>query len=425
MVLLHLVKREIKVFLKNPAFIISIIVLIGFYGAMGEVARRGTEVAVQAVLAMNIGVVLEEDTPLVREVVNLLNGTVGGRVRIFSSLQEAVESVGLGIVIPKGFTENATNPHAPVAVASSIKVEATSQVGLQARLGLLNTVRSLLKYAVITAVNNLYGELYRDKDVEMASTVLFYGKSVSSNSLASFLNIISLVPLLAGIVIGLNASTAAQLVALEKAEKAFEMLLSQPIKRSRIVLAKIIGASVASLIFAAAYIAGIFLMVGGIMSIGQVAQQASQELNLLGFINEISSAFGVNVLQVLLATLGIAFLLGLYVSGALGIVLGSLSPDERIAGILTTPVVLIYMGVAFTFMFAEVKPSFEAALASGIIVVPIPYMYTLSVITGQAVYGIVSIATAAAFCVVLTLVATYLFNRDIVILGLRIGLRRR
>ncbi|MCC6024584.1 MAG: ABC transporter permease, partial [Thaumarchaeota archaeon] len=64
MVFVVLVKREVKAFLKNPAFIASILLIIAMYGLMGAVMRSGVEQARQVMLEASVGLVLEDDTEL-------------------------------------------------------------------------------------------------------------------------------------------------------------------------------------------------------------------------------------------------------------------------------------------------------------------------------------------------------------------------
>lgn len=425
MVLLQLVKREVKAFLKNPAFIASIILIIALYGSIGGIARRGVEEAVRIVAEMNLGVVLEEDTDFTREVVRILNQTMGGRVILCNNLREAVEKTGIGIVIPQGFTQNATEPRMPVVFESMIRVDTVSQIRVNAKLGVVTQLTSIMKYAVVQAAKNIYGvEIYLDKPVLAASSALFYGREVEPSVLQGFLTFISFLPMLVAIVIGSNVSYAAQLVSLEKVEKAFELLLSQPIKRSRIVLAKIIGASIASMLFAAVYVAGLFLMTVGMIT-PATGDLVTGGDTLVGITTQLGKAFGVNIVEVTLTSIGLSLVLGLYSSGALGIVLGALSSDERSAAILTTPIMMVYFGIAFVYIFLGLEPSLGIAIIAGLTILPIPALYVQSVVIGAPIYGLIAIAVAVASSLALTLLATYIFNRDTVILGVKLGLRGR
>ncbi|MEM0250427.1 MAG: ABC transporter permease, partial [Desulfurococcaceae archaeon] len=132
MVLAQLVKREIKAFLKNPAFIGTLILLVVFYAALGGMMRRGIEEAQKAVVETSIGVVLEEDTPLTRELINALNVTLQGRVSLHGSLREAAEKAGIGIQIPMGFTANATGS-GKISLNSIVKVDSFSTTIIQAK----------------------------------------------------------------------------------------------------------------------------------------------------------------------------------------------------------------------------------------------------------------------------------------------------
>lgn len=424
MVLLQLVKREIKAFLKNPAFIASLILILVLYGSIGGIARKGYEEAVRIVAEMNLGVVLEEDTEFTRKVVRYLNDTMSGRVVLCSDLREAVDKTGIGVVIPRGFTENSTDPYRPLVFESMIRVDTVSQIRISAKLGVTTQLARIMKYVVIQAIREVHGtEVYLDKPIEVFAKALFYGREIDPYTLQGFLTFVSFLPLLVAIVIGSNVSYAAQLVSLEKVEKAFELLLSQPIRRSRIVLAKIIGASVASMIFAIVYVAGLFFMTFGMFTpaFGDVVSGGS----LPDIVDELRKAFGIDVAEAVIVSVGASLVLGLYSSGALGIVLGALSSDERSAAILTTPIMIVYFGVAFVYMFLGVEPNIWVALLAGVTVLPIPALYVQSVVIGAPMYGYIAIAAAVTVSLLLTLLATYIFNRDTVILGVKLGLRGR
>jgi len=422
MVLTQLVKREIKAFLKNPGFIISLVILFAFYAAMGGIMRRSAEETQRIILQSNIGLVVEDNTAFVQELVKTINETLGGRVKIYSNIREAVEDTGVGLLIPRGFTTNITNNLTTLYLSSMVKIDSPSTTIVQAKTSILSQLASLIEHILPYVVSKTLGyEISGEYMVSIHGSALFYGREVDSALLMGFLTFITMLPLLVGILIGTNAGYAAQLVAYEKLEKAFEMLLAQPIKRSSIVIAKIIGASVATIIYSAVILASIFILALGSIP-GEV--QSIDNSVITSSITELSRQLGLDVAFHFIVSIAIALILGLLETGSLGIILGSMASDERTAGLLIAPVMFLYLGLAFAFTFIGFQVNIATSVLAGFIVLPLPMVYMLSLISGETIYIVVSLASSIAVCILLTSIAVFLFNRDIVVLGLRIRLRR-
>ncbi|MFN3268618.1 MAG: ABC transporter permease, partial [Zestosphaera sp.] len=335
MTIAQLVKREVKAFIKNPGFIIGLILMVSFYSVLGNITGRAVESAAKEVTEANIGLVLEENTRLVEELVKLLNTTTGGRIRVYGSLDEAILEAGVGVAIPAGFTENATSPNKSVVLRGGVRVTTFSLTGAQARTSLLVAVSSTIERLLPLAISATYNvSLQPQKPVLVSSNILFYDKKISQEEFFSITAFISLTPLLVSLILGINATYAAQLVAVEKVEKAFEMLLAQPIRRRNIVLAKILGASIASILFGAVYLIGILTMfIGGGLNITTTVgtEQVPPITVIIGFL-------GPEVLGVI----ALSLVIGLIFSGAIGVIIGSMVSDERIAGGLVAPVMFIF-----------------------------------------------------------------------------------
>lgn len=418
MTLTQLLKREVKAFLKNPGFIIGIILMIGFYGILGNMTGRAVESAVKEVTESNIGLVLEEDTKLVKELVKLLNTTMGGKIHVYNSLNEAVSEAGVGIVIPAGFTENATSLDKPVVLRGGVRVAIFSLTSAQARVSILTTVSSTIERLLPLAVSATYNlSLQPQKPVLVSGNISFYNREVSQEEFLSITTFISLTPLFISLILGINTTYASQLVAIEKVEKAFEMLLAQPIRRRDIVLAKILGASIASILFGAVYLIGMFAM----FTSGVSSTTTSTDAEQISVIATIVNSLGPEMLGVI----GLSLVLGLIFSGAVGVVVGSVVSDERIAGALAAPVMFVFIGVGFLTMFMGLPPSPVSAIVAGMIIASLPYMYAVSLFSGEAILAVYSVIAAVGTCSLLIYVASTIFNRDIVVLGLRISWRRK
>ncbi|MEM1719981.1 MAG: ABC transporter permease, partial [Desulfurococcaceae archaeon] len=305
---------------------------------------------------------------------------------------------------------------------SIVKVDSFSTTIIQAKTAVISQIENIIKRILPLVLSAIYGQRpSKEVDVVIRGTALFYNKEVDVYVLTGFFSFILMLPLLVAIVFGSNATYASQLVAFEKAEKAFEMLLAQPIRRSYIVLAKIMGASIATTIFSVIYLVGLFAMFTGIAPTGTIESGQTMASAIL---SELSRQLGVDLAPHIALSVIISLVLGLLVSGSIGIVLGSLAPDERTAGILTTPVMLLYFGIAFVFMFMGIQLSIPLSIIAGIAVMPIPTIYILSLIVGEFSYVTISITIAVTTCLLLIATSVFLFNRDIVVLGLRLKLKR-
>lgn len=429
MALKQLVKREIKAFLKNPGFIISIVLLVTFFGAIGGVMRETVRQTVEQVTLADIGLVIEDDTPLVSRLVYYLNQSTAfkGRIRVFGDLKTSAMSTGVGVLIPRGFTENVTQGERVVFLKGLIRVDTISTVSLQSRMGLMDQVALIIRKLIPIVIAELHGQQPQIEYEIIVNSYSLYGERVyEARTFVSFLSFITFTPFMVGIVIGINAGYGAQLVAYEKTEKAFEMLLAQPIRRRDIVIAKLIGSSAATMIFGLAYLGGLLIMaLGAASGVSTPQSSVSTGNESLGIIAELSATLGFNVVYHVLLSIVISVVLGLLQAGTIGVILGALSPDERTAGILISPITMLYIGIAFVFVYLGVELNTISALISGVIALTIPLVYMLSLITGETTYIWLTLSTGVGFFVILALIANYLFNRDIVVLGLKISIRRK
>lgn len=422
MVFIKLVKREIKAFLKNPAFIISIVLLLVMFVFIGSVTRTSIEQTQKLVLTSEVGVVLEEETEFTKTLILYLNQSFNGRIKQCSSLVEAVEKYGIGISIPRGFTENSTTGQPIVFLDAMFKVDSFSQRSIQAKAALVDGVVKAFESLIPIVTAQLYGveQPLQIKVATRYNRVLFYGREVSQQILFGLFVLGSFIPFILGLVMGLNAGYASQLVAYEKVEKAFEMLLAQPIKRSRIVAAKIIGASVANIIFGLVYFGGIFGMIYSSMPI-----QQEQGVEIGSVFEDMSRELGFDVGLHLAVSFIIPLLLGLFQSGAMGIILGSLSQDERTASVLSKPITLVYIAIAMITMYIGLEVNIYTSILAGFVPLILPAIYLVSLITGSIINLLIPVALNVLITVLLVIVAIVIFNRDIVILGVKIKIGRR
>jgi len=181
------------------------------------------------------------------------------------------------------------------------------------------------------------------------------------------------------------------------------------------VLAKIICSIISSLIMGGAYFAGMLLVLMGATSTPPPAQGVQS----VG-INPGELLYGKIGFNSLLIFVG-SIVLGLMYSGALGVILGSIVSDERIAGAFTAPILFIFIGIAYALVFVGLPINTVTGVIAGFTIAPLPAVVVVSSMTSKLEVLAVSISLALLSTAVIIIFAVHIFNRDIVILGVRLG----
>uniref|UniRef100_A0A7J3Z4T9 ABC transporter permease n=1 Tax=Ignisphaera aggregans TaxID=334771 RepID=A0A7J3Z4T9_9CREN len=412
MALRHLIVREVKAALKNPAFIASLVLLFIFYMVIGGAARSGISQAIEETMRMRVAIVTEESTELVTALLQNLNTSTGGGIRVYQSVESALNENIHVIILPKGFTESALIPEKTPVLKALVKIDTLSQVTIQSRVGVVQSLASLTSSLLPRTIALLYNiSIPPQKSVVVNTTVIAFGRTMSITEVNSLLNFAIATMFIVSFIMGITTSSAAANTAIEKVEKAFEMLLAQPIPRREIVLAKIIGAMAIALLSGVVYFIALFAMLFLMASpTAGVATEGS-----MPEISTIMTYVGGEALGYVI----IPLVVGLIYSGAIGVIIGSISSDERIAGVLAAPITFLYVGLAIASMFMNLPVNTLTAMLYGVLVAPLPYIYTVSKMSNSLTPLVIGTVTAMVSCIIIITIAVVVFNRDTVILGVR------
>ena len=129
---------------------------------------------------------------------------------------------------------------------------------------------------------------------------------------------------------------------MEKENKTLETLLTLPIKRIWIVLAKMLGAAIVALIMAVVIMAGlryyIFSITPNIPDSGAILQTLGLSMSPLDYI-----------------LLGISLFLAILIALALCLILGMLSQDVKSAQTMNFLIILLVMIPYFLLMFQDIE----------------------------------------------------------------------
>jgi len=410
--------REVKAFIKNPAFILGIVFIIGFYGILGRLMSTGIQTAVEQTLNMQIGVVLHDSSDFAMRVLSVANKTSGGRLQLVPSLEAGLSIYDIVVVIPSDFTIRVMELDKPINIESYIKINTISPVVSGAKTNIITVISDLIRKSIsyVIAIERNIDPSLIDKHVLMNTTLQVYGKIMKLEEYSTISFLMGFVPMMIAIIMGINATYASQFTATEKVEKAFEMLLAQPIPRRNIVFAKIIGSIIASLLMGIAYFTGMFLILlsATTSTPNTIGNTTGLSVNLIEIV---SGKIGFNALLVSIATI----ILGLIYSGALGITIGSIVSDERIAGALTAPIIFTFIGIGYALIFIGLPVNIITGVIAGITIAPLPVIALVSTMIGDFTVLTTSLLFAVLSTIVVMGIAIHIYNRDIVVLGLRIS----
>jgi ABC-2 type transport system permease protein len=410
--------REVKAFIKNPAFILGIVFIIGFYGILGRLMSTGIQTAVEQTLNMQIGVVLHDSSDFAMRVLSVANKTSGGRLQLVPSLEAGLSIYDIVVVIPSDFTIRVMELDKPINIESYIKINTISPVVSGAKTNIVTVISDLIRKSIsyVIAIERNIDPSLIDKHVLMNTTLQVYGKIMKLEEYSTISFLMGFVPMMIAIIMGINATYASQFTATEKVEKAFEMLLAQPIPRRNIVFAKIIGSIIASLLMGIAYFTGMFLILlsATTSTPNTIGNTTGLSVNIIEIV---SGKIGFNALLVSIATI----ILGLIYSGALGITIGSIVSDERIAGALTAPIIFTFIGIGYALIFIGLPVNIITGVIAGITIAPLPVIALVSTMIGDFTVLTTSLLFAVLSTIVVMGIAIHIYNRDIVVLGLRIS----
>ncbi|MCI4462130.1 MAG: ABC transporter permease [Thermogladius sp.] len=404
-----LFEREIKAVLKNPGFLITLILIPLFYISLGSVMNIGVRSAVSQVSGY-IGVVDRDDTPLSHLFVYYLNLTLDGRVSYANGTGE-LGSYSTIVVIPRGFQEMALNNSANLSTLTRINSLSLVSLGAIPPLALQGSFNDALRYALASFTLGKKIEI-GNASLNTSIQLVYQGRVLDYTSVNTFVGYGILSTFIIGIMMSFTAGFATSASAMEKAEKAFELLLSQPVGRSRIVLAKIAASVVAAFIVGLVFFASLFVSVmhaagfpgGQALPSGGAGGLGRPQVDLGGAV----------------AFTAVTVFLGSLISGSIGVLIGGVVSDERTAGILVTPIVMILFGFTIIAEFIGVSLDAPTAVLSGLTVTPLPLLLSVSNIVGDYSFFYLALSLSIVELAILIGVAIKLYNSEIVITGLHL-----
>jgi len=340
-------------------------------------------------------------------------------------LEEVREENGVALlVIPENFSQNIYDND-----PGEIEIH-----WIMRGAGIMDSISSGVVEGLIQAVNQgISSELIQqDSSFDPAlvlapttrvETTFFKGKEIEGLSASQLSNILSsqsiVIPIVVMMLIIMAGASVISSMGMEKENKTLETLFTMPVRRSHIVIGKMVGSALVGMIMAAIYMLGF----SRYMSSFQIS-----DINLADF----GLALGTQDYLLVGISLFVALLAGL----SLCIVLGTFAKNYRSAQALVFPITALAMISMFITLFKDFD---TIPVVLRILVFAIPFSHPMMAMRALMMddYSLVigGIAYTAIFTVIMIVVAVRIFNSDRLLTGsvqrraglgkLLLGLRRQ
>ncbi len=402
----NIIKKEFKELFVLSTLIPIVVVAIA-YGSVGQmignVGERMEEKPVIGIVDMDGG-----------DFSDIAMSVLIGRAKVVydgSDAEEGLEEVrgknGVALlVIPEDFSQNIYANHpGEIEIYWIMKgagmMDSISSGALE---GLIQSVSQEISKELIQQDSSLDPALVLAPTTRIETT-FFKGKEVEGLSPSQLGNMLIsqsiVIPVVVMMLIILAGASVISSMGLEKENKTLETLLTLPVRRSHIVIGKMVGSALVGMIMAAIYMIGFSRYMTSFQS---------SDINLADF----GLALGVQDYLLVGISLFVALLAGL----SLCIVLGTFAKNYRSAQALIFPITALALISAFIIMFKDFD-TIPAILRVLLFAIPFshPMMAMRALMLDNYPLVIGGIAYAAVFTVIMIAVAVRIFNSDRLLTG--------
>ncbi|NLO82969.1 MAG: ABC transporter permease [Clostridiales bacterium] len=407
---INLLKKEIKEMI-TLQIVISLLFTTGLFYFIGVIAKSEIEKVAAERDVYIVDLDGSQESGLLTDNLSL----AGFKVNLLEERDKssAIEyananNIDLLIVIPEGFGEAASQfQFKDIETYTYIRsFSISSSAGTALVEGVIGEINRYLS-------NNFLKEKFPDIEPENLKNpiksrdfVIVKGKMAAGSAaeVSSFVYSQSIfVPIILMMIILYSSQMVLSAIALEKQDKTLETLLTVPISRNYIVIAKMVASGLVGLISAGVYMLGFRYYMGSLMGnipsdgqAGELIQQLGLQFKPNDFI-----LLGISLFLAILCALGLAIILGVLVE------------DLKSAQTMILPLIFLVMIPYFISMFSDIN-SLSLPVRVLIMLIPFshPFIASQNILLGNydiVFYGIIYMLVVF---VVLIVIAGRIFSTD-------------
>jgi ABC-2 type transport system permease protein len=405
-VLIYLIRKEIKEMLTMSTLIYMVAMAL-IFGLTGQLISSSQEGAAdKAIIAIE-----NHDTgAYAATLVGTLEAGAevvykGDDVVVAREALERKQGVAL-LTIPADFTDRINSgQQAEVDILWFMQGAGLMDSMPQSMIeGLLSTAKEAISAQLIQENSTLKAEIVLDP-AQSIDTTEYKGKMIKGLTPGEISGLLgsktTVIPVAVMMLILMASSSVISSMGMEKENRTLETLLTLPIRRSYIIISKIVGSAVVGLIMGVIYMAGFYSYFNSLGGSTVSLQDMGLALNSLDYI-----LIGLSVFAALLAAL------------CLSIILGSFASNYRSAQTLTFPII----GLAMLPMMLTMFQDFDTmSLGMKLLIFLIPFSHPMmamkALMMDNYLLVVGGIAYSLGITAVLVLIATWVFTTDRVVTG--------
>ena len=399
----NLLKKELSQLLTKQA-IFSMIFTCGLLIMLGKI--MGSSVEKMESSSDTMTVIAMEDTKLIRDMMDDLPdyGTKPNVVTSFDGDKDALmdaNDTNTIVIIPEGFTSKAENGE-------------VTEIELYTRLagtGLANMVEDSSD-AGTTAIEKYLQDYVRrerlglteeesklsDEPMTVVNFTMSGGRTakIAPSMVSGLMMSLNMILPMAIFFLLMMASTMIMTaISTEKIDKTLETLLSAPVSRIQVLLAKMVAAVIVALLNAFSMMIGFVFYMGGFVGsaakgiAGEMASGTMGDIDVEGVMSDVVSLpealsqLGMTLSGGTFLLVGIGLFLALAIGLFAALILGAFATDAQTQGTLALPIMMMTMLPFMVSMFTDVN---ELPIPARIIMYIIPFTHTYTAL-GNLMFG--------------------------------------
>jgi ABC-2 type transport system permease protein len=327
--------------------------------------------------------------------------------------------ISLLLIIPKGFASS----------VSSFQPKEIETYSFIRSFSMSSSINSEIVNQIIVSINNyLSDNILKTKLPDLSPKIIknpirnrnfiVVKDRIAEGSITDVNNFVYsqsiFVPIILMMIIVFSSQMVLSAIAIEKQDKTLETLLTVPISRNHIVIAKMLASGIVGLVSAGIYMIGFRFYMGGFMGNTPNAQ-----------INEVVQKLNLRFTADSYILLGISLFLAILCALALATILGVLTEDLKSAQSASFPLVFLVLIPYFLTILSDIN-SLELPLRVIVLAIPFthPFLASQNLIFGNYAVVLYGILYMLVVFMILVFIAGRIFSTDRV-LTMKLGFRKR
>jgi len=411
----NLAEKEIKEMIRDPKILLSMILMpLIIFPLMGLAMNISQTALKESVKEISVAIINLDQGPLAENLITsfkMLNVTVVEleETNVSRALHEIEErQITTLMVIPEGFSENLTSGLQGKLLVYSVMKKLSFSEGVKASAidAPLSVYEKILTYQILQeALPEMQPETVLNP-INLQNFIIFRGKMIRASpqdlmriSMSQSMGF----PMVIMLLLISAMQIAATSISIEKEEKTLETLLSLPVGRLSILIAKLVGSVVVALAGALAALVGVNYYTSVIF-----ASVPSGEVSL--------ESLGLALSPLAYLLLGVVMFITIISALALAIFIASFSDNVRSAQSLVAPFSMLIVIPSLILMMADLE-ALPFPVQTALLLIP----YTHSIMASKAAFigdyftMVRSIIYLTAFTAVILYIAAKIFMTERII----------